>query len=542
MSIDSAGNVLIGHTASIAHVSTANLQVNGLDNNLGLAINSWRNHAAGSGFLMFGHSKSGSLGSHTVLADGDAIGGIYFQGSDGNDFLNSSARITANVDGSVASNRVPGEIVFETAEGAGDNDIAPKMIIRADGNVGIGEVSPEQELHVKGSNTTATALWTNCGPGNIPGVRVQNSHATDGNYAGYLFENYQHVAGGIIMEFETQTSDASSMSFATSTGEATRTKMTLDKDGNLGIGIAAPTVPLHIVDSNDGGTTEIIIDNSAAAGSTDEKAGIRFRHAGTTSAEIISGRDEDFSSGATKSGNLIFRTTLDDTATERMRIASVGAVTMPTQPAFLVKPNATSLNQNVLPGATVPAILNTEIYDQGANFNSTVKTSTADATETNKLHDADGGFASGDVGSYVYNSTDNTHATVTAFVDSGELTLSADIMASGETYYIHKSTFTAPVTGKYQLTFSSKILNLDSAADYYAVYINTSNRVYTTQLDPDVGQDTPYIVFNWTGLADMDANDTAYITWKQYNGTAQTDLEGDASTAMPTFFSGHLAC
>ncbi|KKL08234.1 hypothetical protein LCGC14_2577880, partial [marine sediment metagenome] len=64
----------------------------------------------------------------------------------------------------------------------------------------------------------------------------------------------------------------------------------------------------------------------------------------------------------------------------------------------------------------------------------TPNSGTADATEANTLHDADGGFATTDVGKTVHNTTDDTYATVTAFVDSGQLTLDADIFISGENY------------------------------------------------------------------------------------------------------------
>ncbi|KKN81725.1 hypothetical protein LCGC14_0316370 [marine sediment metagenome] len=71
----------------------------------------------------------------------------------------------------------------------------------------------------------------------------------------------------------------------------------------------------------------------------------------------------------------------------------------------------------------------------------TPNSGTADATEANKLHDADGGFAATDVGKTVHNTTDDTYAEVTAFVDSGELTLSADIFISGENYDLDSFTY-----------------------------------------------------------------------------------------------------
>jgi hypothetical protein len=63
-------------------------------------------------------------------------------------------------------------------------------------------------------------------------------------------------------------------------------------------------------------------------------------------------------------------------------------------------------------------------------------TGSADATEADKLHDADAGFDSSIVGATVYNTTDGTHTTVSAYVDSGELTLAADIFESGEGYEV----------------------------------------------------------------------------------------------------------
>ena len=120
--------------------------------------------------------------------------------------------------------------------------------------------------------------------------------------------------------------------------------------------------------------------------------------------------------------------------------------------------------------------------------------------------------------------------------------LNTEIFDQGDDF--SGNTFTAPVTGKYQLSFATKILNVDTAATYYAFYINTSNRVYTTQLDPATmfTADVPYMTFTWSGLVDMDALDTAWITWKQFGGSEQADLEGGVSSSFSTFFSGYLVC
>lgn len=59
-----------------------------------------------------------------------------------------------------------------------------------------------------------------------------------------------------------------------------------------------------------------------------------------------------------------------------------------------------------------------------------------DATEANKLKDSTANLSADMVGATVYNTTDDTSAIITAFVDSGELTLASDIFVLGETYRI----------------------------------------------------------------------------------------------------------
>jgi len=99
------------------------------------------------------------------------------------------------------------------------------------------------------------------------------------------------------------------------------------------------------------------------------------------------------------------------------------------------------------------------------------------------------------------------------------------------------NTFTAPVTGKYQLTANLYLNQVDSASDYYVLQMITSNRNYQNIFDPDFGQDAGFWTFNVSVLADMDANDTVQIKFYQNNGTAQTEISGSATA---TFFTGYL--
>ena len=99
------------------------------------------------------------------------------------------------------------------------------------------------------------------------------------------------------------------------------------------------------------------------------------------------------------------------------------------------------------------------------------------------------------------------------------------------------STFTAPITGKYQLNLSLLLLNMDSAVTFYVFRINTSNRNYQSYLDASkFSGDLGYYSIMISVLADMDANDTVIIDVYQTDGTAQMDIHTES------YFSGALIC
>jgi len=100
------------------------------------------------------------------------------------------------------------------------------------------------------------------------------------------------------------------------------------------------------------------------------------------------------------------------------------------------------------------------------------------------------------------------------------------------------NTFTAPVTGRYQLQVALRIDNVDTAANFCRAVIKTSNRNYVgAMIDPAVlSADPGEWNFNFSVLADMDANDTVLIKWSQSAGADQADVETDC------FFSGYLVC
>ena len=98
-------------------------------------------------------------------------------------------------------------------------------------------------------------------------------------------------------------------------------------------------------------------------------------------------------------------------------------------------------------------------------------------------------------------------------------------------------TFTAPVTGKYILSVTLRLDAIDTAASYYIPAIVTSNQNYRNIINPKFSADPSYYSMTITVVADMDANDTAFVHIIQAQGTAQTDVSvGDDYT----YFTGYL--
>jgi hypothetical protein len=97
------------------------------------------------------------------------------------------------------------------------------------------------------------------------------------------------------------------------------------------------------------------------------------------------------------------------------------------------------------------------------------------------------------------------------------------------------NTFTAPVTAKYQLNLFITLGSGDKDASAYQIGINTSNHHYYEYFHPGVWDADGTFCMSLSILADMDASDTALISFYQTGGTAQTDV-----VVASTWFSGCL--
>ena len=104
-------------------------------------------------------------------------------------------------------------------------------------------------------------------------------------------------------------------------------------------------------------------------------------------------------------------------------------------------------------------------------------------------------------------------------------------------------TFTAPVTGRYQLNTNVDVNSVSIAMTIGLIQIVTSNRTYQSSTNnpaicKTANSETGYSL---SALVDMDAADTATVLVVLFNGAGNTaGVVGGAT--LTTFFSGYLAC
>jgi len=120
--IDSSGRLLVGTSSARSNFYNGStdspaFQIEGTGSNDSHA-SIVRNQGGEGSTLILGCSGGTSLGSNTLVSNGDRIGHINFQATDGAEFV-QAANIKAEVDGTPGANDMPGRLVFSTtADGA----------------------------------------------------------------------------------------------------------------------------------------------------------------------------------------------------------------------------------------------------------------------------------------------------------------------------------------------------------------------------------------------------------------------------------------
>lgn len=230
MRLTSAGKLGIGVTP------TTNLEIQASDTTV--QLNRFSNDNS-SPRLNLRKSRSATVGTNTIVNDGDGCGIIAFQGANGTTY-NELATITAQVDGTPgASNDMPGRLVFRTtADGAGST--TERMRITSAGNVGIGNTNPQSLLDV---GDGAGQKVVTCSAGNSGTAGGSSFWCRNGGVTESAFGGWSSIVGGVY-DGTTTVWAAGAMRFVS--GGGSNERITLTSGGNVGIGGINPSYLLQL--------------------------------------------------------------------------------------------------------------------------------------------------------------------------------------------------------------------------------------------------------------------------------------------------------
>ncbi len=266
MRIDSSGRLLVGTSSSQT--------IGALNNNLQVAGNTTFGSSASylsyanstsSPRISLGHSRGGTVGTHTAVANGDGLGRLDFYGSDGTGFINA-ALIEAKVDGTPGTNDMPGRLEFwTTADGA--SSLSRRMIIDNQGRLLVGTattggmnggtiVAGDQSatggavaLAVKYTGTDAINTFGSAysSANTFIGYGVRSDTTTFNKFLSTA-DNASWKRGALQVGGELIYSNALPQATAVGSEVTLTERLRITQTGNVGIGTGSPTERLQVTD------------------------------------------------------------------------------------------------------------------------------------------------------------------------------------------------------------------------------------------------------------------------------------------------------
>jgi hypothetical protein len=363
--IDSSGRLLIGTSTArvfdsgISATLTPLTQIESTGAESAFSITRNTASATGPG-LFLAKSRSAALGGTTIVQNGDRLGTIFFEGTDGTNLI-EAASIFSEVDGTPGANDMPGRIVFSTtADGASSPTERMRITQAGDLNYGTGGgiVDP-------GTGTTDGLYYNNTDKQfvlsrNGGGSLILRRRISDGVIQGFYRDTTligtvnvsttdltiaNSTSGSIVFNraasSESARIDASgrllvgtsmartNLFNTTTTSANVQTEVSgADRIEYLGIRNTNDNNPANLFLAKSRGTTagsNVIVQNNDGLGQVDFAGsdGAEFVQAASISAQV------DGTPGANDMpGRLVFSTTADGAAspTERLRINSAGNV------------------------------------------------------------------------------------------------------------------------------------------------------------------------------------------------------------------------
>jgi hypothetical protein len=217
--IDTSGRLLVGTSTAYTAYAGSNeakyQQVGTSYQTATIQTAVFANTSAGGG-LTLALSRNATSGSHTVVQNGDSLGGIRFMGSDGTNF-ETGAEISAFVDGTPGNDDMPTRLTFSTTPD-GSRTPTERMRISANGDILAG----------------STSTWATAGSGASFYIHNNSDQQTlrvstgDPGSAPYGLIGFYRNKGSLIARIST---DGSTVSYNTSSDYRLKENVTPVSDG-----------------------------------------------------------------------------------------------------------------------------------------------------------------------------------------------------------------------------------------------------------------------------------------------------------------------
>ncbi len=192
----------------------------------------------------------------------------------------------------------------------------PDAITVSGSNVGIGTTSPSGNLEIATSASDTGVDF------------VLDGNKTSNGGVGSIIFNNNGDSVGMIRSNRASANDAAGMLFYTqATGGSNTERMRIDSSGKVGIGTNSPNATLTVSQ----GANNIFAVERTGVSNGSGQFGINIESNSQATVSYDDGAPLVFGTASSPSTHAGF--------TERMKIDSSGAVTMPSQPAFLAQGN-----------------------------------------------------------------------------------------------------------------------------------------------------------------------------------------------------------
>ena len=161
VNIDGSGRLLVGTSTARSNffnsTISAGLQIEGTssagtDNRF--IAHTFGGDDASDPIYIFAKHRGTTVGANTIVSDGDFLGLICFQGSDGSQFV-EGAQIRAAVDGTPGADDMPGRLMFLTTSD-GSSSATERMRIESTGRTKL--FCPDEVLTLRSSTSASSSI------------------------------------------------------------------------------------------------------------------------------------------------------------------------------------------------------------------------------------------------------------------------------------------------------------------------------------------------------------------------------------------------